>query len=155
MSVRRVTARLSKKVPSPTPKAPRRRWRASWRRPSPVAHRLIERLDNVTARRQRPQFFGYVSAKRQGEASWRLRSAVNSIARPSMLPEPPDTHEKKMKMASGATPFAALVLHGPEKRSRERSDRENFSNYLNHIQLRARRELNPRPSDSKSDALSS
>ena len=55
-----------------------------------------------------------------------LRSAVNSIARSSMLPEPPDTQEKKMKMASGATPFAALVLHGPEKRSRGRSDDANF-----------------------------
>ena len=84
-----------------------------------------------------------------------LRSAVNSIARPSMLPEPPDTHEKKMKMASGATPFAALVLHGTEKRSRERSDEARISNRAEQLQLRARRELNPRPSDSKSDALSS
>jgi len=78
-----------------------------------------------------------------------LRSAINSIAPSTMLPEPPDTQANKGKIAAGATPFAALVLHGPEKRSRERSDRENFSNYFSHIQLRARRELNPRPSDSK------
>ena len=84
-----------------------------------------------------------------------LRSAVNSIARPSMLPEPPDMHATKMKIASAATPFAALVLHGPEKRSRGRSDGASFSNRIATLELRARRELNPRPSDSKSDALSS
>src|SRR5262249_16721334 len=78
-----------------------------------------------------------------------LRSAVNSIAPPAMLPEPPDTDEKKMKMASGTTPFAALVLHGPEKRSRGRSDDSNFPSEYRTLELRARRESNPRPSDSK------
>ena len=78
-----------------------------------------------------------------------LRSAINSIAPSAMLPEPPDTHANERKIASGATPFAALVLHGPEKRSRERPAGENISNYFSQLQLRARRELNPRPSDSK------
>jgi len=78
-----------------------------------------------------------------------LRSAINSIARAAMLPEPPGTHAKKMRIASGATPFAALVLHGTEKRSRERSDESRISNRAEQSGLRARRELNPRPSDSK------
>jgi hypothetical protein len=33
-----------------------------------------------------------------------------------MLPEPQDAQANKMKIAAGATPFAALVLRGAEKR---------------------------------------
>ncbi len=62
-----------------------------------------------------------------------LRSAINSIARPTILPEPPDTQANKRKIAAGATPFAALVLNGPEKRSHRRSDRKNISNHFNPV----------------------
>ena len=84
-----------------------------------------------------------------------LRSAINSIAPKALPPEVPEAESKKLRNAAGVIPFAALVLHEMEKRSRERSDHERISNRAEQLEQRARRELNPRPSDSKSDALSS
>ncbi len=78
-----------------------------------------------------------------------LRSAINSIAPKALPPEVPEAESKKLRNAAGVIPFAALVLHEMEKRSRERSDHERISNRAEQLEQRARRELNPRPSDSK------
>jgi hypothetical protein len=78
-----------------------------------------------------------------------LRSAINSIAPKALPPEPPESEAKKLRNGAEVIPFAALVLHESEKRSRGRSDDDRISNRAKQLEQRARRELNPRPSDSK------
>jgi len=78
-----------------------------------------------------------------------LRSAINSIAPKALPPEVAEPEEEKLRTAAGTIPFAALVLHESEMRSRGRSDRDRISNRAAELEQRARRELNPRPSDSR------
>jgi len=78
-----------------------------------------------------------------------LRSAINSIAPKALPPEGPEPEAKKLRNAADVIPFAALVLHESGKRSRGQSDLDRISSRANQLEQRARRELNPRPSDSK------
>ena len=84
-----------------------------------------------------------------------LRAGVNAIAPEVVLPEPPKEERLALKVAANFPPFIPSLSQDPEKRSRRRAVEERISNRVAELEQRARRELNPRPSDSKSDALSS
>ena len=80
-----------------------------------------------------------------------LRAGVNAIAPQVVLPEPPKEERRlALKVAANSPPFIPSLSQNPEKRSRLRAAEERISNRDAELEQRARRESNPRPSDSKS-----
>jgi len=66
-----------------------------------------------------------------------------------VLPEPPNEERLAFKIAANSPPFIPSLSQDAEKRSRLRAADERISNRVAELKQRARRELNPRPSDSK------
>src|SRR5262249_2714416 len=78
-----------------------------------------------------------------------LRAGVNAIAPQVVLPEPPKEECLALKVAANSRPFIPSLSQESEKRAGLRAAEERFSNRVAALEQRARRESNPRPSDSK------
>src|SRR5262249_37696003 len=84
-----------------------------------------------------------------------LRAGGNVIAAQVVLPQQPKEELLALKVAANSPPFIPSLSQDPKKRLRQRAVDERVFSRVAELEQRARRELNPRPSDSKSDALSS
>src|SRR5262249_26445888 len=78
-----------------------------------------------------------------------LRAGVKAIAPGVVVPEPPQEEGQALKGGANFPAFNPSLCQDPEKRARRHAVEERISNRVAELEQRARRELNPRPSDSK------